>query len=539
MQSLLDGFRQFIARLPIAQRITIGAVFLGGTLLLGGLAYWASQPDYALLFGRLAPTGASRIVDALQDQNIKYQLKEGGSAVYVPRDKVYELRLQFASENVATDAATGYELFDQGALGMTDFMQKLNLKRALEGELSRTISSLRQVEVARVHLVVPDHSPFRQAQSLPSSSVVIRFSSSDRLSPGQIEGITSLVSGAVEGLTSDRVTVLDTGGNILSQTNTGGGNLAMSGSQLRITKEFEDHLTNKGQTMLDQFLGNGNAIVRVVGHLDFSKQTSERQSVDPESATVISEERVEQEDESANGTSMLRNYDVTRTHERSESGAYSVSNISVSLVVNQRMSKAEPGSDEAPEVIPYTQAELAELEQVVKSAVGFDERRGDVFAISQRHFDTSGQDQIEGDFAAAERSRQVQIIARYVAMILAMLVGIWFLRSTLSKVAAMSFPEPPVALTTGQSGNAGTSQGALTNGQSYGNGAESLGQATDKTDLYTSKLSPEAQERLKAMNVMFDEIVTDIGEKPQETADMLRSWITEDEIALTSTAETA
>ncbi len=530
MQSLFEGFRQFVLRLPVAQRITIGAVFLGGIMLLGGVGYWASQPDYALLFGGLAPTGASRIVDALRDEGVKYKLKEGGTAVYVPRDDVYELRLRFATENVAADAASGYELFDTGALGMTDFMQKLNLKRALEGELSRTISSLRQVEVARVHLVMPERSPFRDAQTSASSSVVLRFNGSDRLSSGQIEGMTSLVAGAVEGLTSDRVTVLDTGGNILSTPQSGNGNLAMSGSQLRVTRELEDHLTNKGQTMLDQFLGPGNAIVRVVGHLDFSQSVSERHSVDPESATVISEERVEQEDDAATGSSMLRNYDLTRTQERSESGAYTVKNMSISLVVNQKQMLIEEDQASPPEAVPYTQAELDEFEQVVKTAVGFDESRGDIFAVHQRLFDTSSQDQMAGDIASAEKTRQVQVIGRYVAMLIGMLVGVWLLRSGLSKVASMSFPEPPIALNPARAGG-GAEHSQLATGE---NGRQSAGGQSDdvfhpSSDVFQSKLSTEAQARLQAKNVLYEEIVADMGENPAEAADLLRSWISEDD----------
>ncbi|MCB0717756.1 MAG: flagellar M-ring protein FliF [Bacteroidetes bacterium] len=530
MQSLLEGFRQFVSRLPAGQRVAIAAVFVGGLGILGGVAWWASQPDYALLFGRLAPTSASRIVDALRDDNVKYQLKENGTAVYVPREKVYELRLQFASENIASDATTGYELFDQGSLGMTDFMQKLNLRRALEGELSRTISSLRQVEVARVHLVLPERSPFRQTQSEPSSSVVLRFAGADRLSPGQIEGIASLVAGAVEGLSATRVTVLDTAGNILTSPGASEGSLALSTSQLRITKEVEDHLTEKGQTMLDQFLGPGNAIVRVAGELDFSKSVSQRQSIDPESATVISEERVEQEEDTANGTSMLRNYDVTRTNERSESGAFRIANLSVSLVVNEKVRPNEEDPEGAPIVEEYSAEELAELEQVVKNAVGFDQSRGDIFAIHQRQFDTSSQDNIANEFAAAERSRQFQVIGRYVVMILAMLVGLWFLRTSLNKVASMNFPTAPEALTAGSNGNGapqltgGDQAASLSSGLSQSNAAE----LAEAADLYKSKLSAEAQARLKAKSVIFDEIVADIAEKPEQTAELLRSWLAED-----------
>ena len=153
METFLARIQQFLGRLSTGQQVGLGLLAVGTIALLVGTAYWSSQPDYALLFGDLEPEAANRVVSRLKEEGTPYELRNQGSAVYVPRASMHELRLQFSSDGTIDDGQTGYELFDQGTLGMTDFMQKLNSKRALEGELAQTVSSIGQVEGARVHLV--------------------------------------------------------------------------------------------------------------------------------------------------------------------------------------------------------------------------------------------------------------------------------------------------------------------------------------------------------------------------------------------------
>ena len=276
MNGFTQNIAEFLKGLTLGQKGALAAVVIGAVALLSAVAYWANKPDYALLFGSLGPEDANRVVETLQSERVKYQIRDAGSSIYVPRQDVYELRLRFAGQGVVSDGPVGYELFDGGTVGMTDFMQKLNLKRALEGELARTISSVRQVDIARVHLVIPERSPFRETQAAPTASVVLQLSGSARLSGEQIEGITALVSGAVEGLDPAQVTVLDTRGNMLSNPARAEGDTAETSNQLKQQRAIEQHLTEKGQSMLDQILGPGNSLVRVAASLDFSREISER-----------------------------------------------------------------------------------------------------------------------------------------------------------------------------------------------------------------------------------------------------------------------
>jgi flagellar M-ring protein FliF len=537
MNPFLLNAQQFLRRLSLGQKLALSVVLLGGIGIFAGIAFWAGRPDYALLFGNLDPEDASKVVEALQADAVKYEIKSNGSAVYVPRDDVYELRLRFAGEGLVTDGPVGYELFDRGTLGMTDFMQKLNLKRALEGELARTITNVRQVEVARVHLVMPERSPFRESQVEPTASVVLKLGGGARLSPEQIEGITQLVAGAVEGLSPGEVTVLDTRGSLLSNPSRGDADAIASSTQLEYQRAVEDHLTEKGQSMLDQMVGPGNAIVRVSANLDFSRKVSESNLIDPESATVIAEENMDQNAGDDVAASSIRNYELSRTVQRSESASGQISDLTVSVILNDRRFTLgqEPANtdaegvnaDAAADAQGYTEGDLMEVESLVKNAVGFQPDRGDRFAIHQTSFDTSVDQRIASELRTQEQEWQLQIYLRYGLMALALLAAVWLLRSAARKVTV--------------DGSEGVYLGkALASGgarEAHKGEAQRLRPHEDEEgendvvmvdDFYTSKLSQEAKARLKAKHLMFEEIKKTVNEQPDSTADLLRNWMTED-----------
>ena len=536
MTPFLQNLRAFFGRLTMGQKLALGAVVIGSIALLASLVRWQAQPDYALLFAGLAPSDASGIVESLKTQGIKYELRENGSAIYVERGQVYELRLQFAGEGLVSDGPVGYELFDGGTLGMTDFMQKLNLKRALEGELARTITAIKQVEMARVHLVIPERSPFRETQASPTASVVLQLSSGARISPQQIEGIAGLVAGSVEGLDAGGVTVLDTRGNMLSNPDAGDPNALASSSQLRIQRAMEEHLTEKGQSMLDQVLGPGNSIVRVTATLDFTRSVSERDVIDPESATVIAEEQLEEQGGAAGAANQrVRNYELSRTREREEKTAADVEYLTISVILNysKPTGTAPPDADaaaDAPaEPLPYPADAVAEYAALVKNAVGFNEARGDQIAIHQTRFDTSIDDRIAEEMLEQRQQEQLEIWLRYGLMIAAIALAVWLIRSATSRVMTSNDPllsqgRELLGLPASASGD-----GALGNRPELAQLAEREGEELVLVDdVYTSKLTPEARKRLKAKHLMFEEIKQQVLASPNETADLIRTWLIED-----------
>jgi len=537
MQAFLNHIQRLLARLSLGQKVAMSVALVGTLGMLIGISYWVGQPDYALLFGGLEPTDASRVVEALQEQGVKYQLKENGTAVYVPKQDVYELRLQFAGEGIGSDGLTGYELFDQGTLGMTDFMQKLNMKRALEGELARTIASMRQVEVCRVHLVMPERSPFRQTQVRPSASVVLQLAGGNRLSPPQIEGITALVAGAVEDLGPADVTILDAQGNMLSDPDAGNPDLAVGSNQLRMQQAVETRLAEKGQSMLDEVLGSGNAIVRVAATLDFTRSISERNLIDPESATVIAEERQEEDDGGTlSASASVRNYELSRTVERSEKSLGEIADLSISVILNHKKAIAAPPDsleDAAPEVVyePYEATELTEIEALVKNAVGFQVERGDRFAIHQALFDTSTDTEIAAELRQQQQQEDMQRYIRYGLMALALVLVTLLVRSASRRLH--TFEERQQAIEAGADAKllAGTAEDV----RQLEDGSKAIGllEALEEEeiamdDFYASKLTKEAQARLKAKHLMFKEIKKQVLQHPETTADVVRSWLGED-----------
>ncbi len=534
MQPYFKNLSDFFQRLTVSQKISLVVVLAGTAAALVGIAYWANRPDYALLFGKLSATDASRVVEALKEQNIRYELRENGSSVFVPRENVYELRLSMASEGLVSDGQMGYELFDQNNLGMTDFMQKVNLRRALEGELAKTITNIRQVEQCRVHLVSPERSPFKESQARPSASVVLQLSGGTTLAASQIEGITALVSGAVEGLSPAEVTILDTRGNLLSNPDAGNPDLAMSSTQLRAQREIETHLTENGQTMLNKVLGPGNSIVRVVASLDFSKTVSEREIIDPESATVISEEKLDEELDGQTSNSAVKNYELSRTRERLEKSVGDVSYLTISVIVNyKRVPPPADQPDATATEAPHTDDELKEIEALVKNAVGFNPERGDRFAIHQTRFDTSANDQAVAEMKEIEQKEQMNLYIRYGAILASVLLGFLLLRSLMKKGKHAGSDREELPPATAMAQLPGRTEQAGLNGRSPQRAGLPEPTSPEEEmvlidDVYTSKLSNEAKARLKAKHLMYEELKKQANERPDEAADLIRSWLAED-----------
>jgi len=527
MESFFARVQQFLGRLSWGQQVGLGLLAVGTLGLLIGTAYWSSQPDYALLFGDLNPEDANRVVNRLKEQGVSYELRSQGSAIYVPRGSMHELRLQFSSDGTIDDGQTGYELFDQGSLGMTDFMQKLNSKRALEGELARTVSSIGQVESARVHLVEPKDDPFQEQQVKASASVVLDLAGGS-LSQAQIQGVTQLVAGAVEKLNPSQVKVIDQAGTMLSDPNAADEDLQMTTTQLDMQRSVEEQLVEQGRSMLQKVVGPENAVVRVSAELDFDRTVTEQDLVDPESATVVSEERMQEEgngDAAGQSNSVVRNYEVSRTQKRSEESVGDVSRLTVSVVVDQQRTA---GPDGEATYEPRPEEEMDKIESLVKNAVGFDPERGDQFTIQQTRLNTTAgpAGQVAEDGGTGGGSTSMYL--RYGLIFLAIGVAIWVARSLVRRLTATPDSQQPTSRQV--EGRAPDSQ---LEGETQEPAALQEGddeeEALVKDDIYTNKLSDEAKARLEARSEMFEEIQDQVEENPEQTADLIRSWLVEDQ----------
>ncbi|MFB6273790.1 MAG: flagellar basal-body MS-ring/collar protein FliF [Salinibacter sp.] len=540
MPSFLARIRQLLEGLSWGQQLGLGGIALGTIGLLIGVAYWSNQPDYTLLFGDLKPQNANRVVQTLREKGTPYKLKEQGTAVYVPRTSVHELRLQFSAKGVVQNGQAGYELFDQGTLGMTDFMQKLNSKRALEGELAQTIAQIEQVQSARVHLVKPKRDPFQDQKEKKASASVVLGLGGGSLAQSQVQGIAQLVSGAVKELGSSQVTILDAEGNMLSDPKAASENIQLTSTQMDMRRSVEKHLAKRGQSMLRKVLGRGNAVVRVSAELDFSRTVTKRNMVDPESATVISEERTRKNsnDSAATGpssVSTVRNYEVSRTKKRSKDSVGDISRLTVSVVVDYKKTGEDGGT---PTYEPRSEEEIAKIASVVKNAVGFDAERGDSFTIQQTRFDgrpTKRAGQVVRDQGGATSTRTY---LRYGLILVAIGAAVWLLRS-LGRQIMQPQREGPTQLQSNQPRQIDqpdsesqladdSSPEALEEGESEALEAEEEEELVLEDDMYTSKLSQEAKARIEARSEMFEEIQGQVQDHPEQTAELIRAWIVED-----------
>lgn len=422
-----------------ARKIVLILCVLGTAVGLTSLIFWTGQPDYTLLYPNLSTEDASDITRRLKEQKIPYQIASGGSAVLVPKEYLYETRMELAAQGLPQGGGVGFEVFDRTKLGMTEFVQNVNFQRALQGELVRTINGFNEVESARVHLVMPARSLFLEREEPASASVVLKLRSGRVLSREQIAGIIHLVSSSVSGLNPENVTIVDTHGRMLSKPRDGSGLGQMSLEQLELQEKVERGVEDRVRTMLEGVLGAGKAIVRASCYMDFTQMERSSERFLPENQVVRSEQvlnvgakadqgptgvpgmasnsldpsrgDVGEEDSQGQGRDLTPvsgrhqrtvNYEIGKEVSRFIDPASKVSRMSVAVVVDghYRTVAKEPVEGEPPleeiQYMPRPESEMEKLRELVMSAISFDEARGDRVSVVNIPFESgSGLEDVE------------------------------------------------------------------------------------------------------------------------------------------------
>jgi flagellar M-ring protein FliF len=290
MKEYLQQLRGLWAQLGINQRVSLGLAVIAVIGGMAGLFLWARKPGMQLLYGRLAEKDAAEVVAAVQAANVPYELGAGGNSIFVPSTEVHKLRMQLAGKGIPSGEGVGFEVFDRPNFGISDFVQRTNYVRALQGELARTISQLSGVRSARVLIVLPENRLlFTDVKAKPTASVFIEGS----VSMDGVNSIRSLVANAVEGLRIDDVSVVDNRGTVLTESLRDDPQLAAASGQMKMRKAVETYFTQKVETMLARVVGPGNAVVRVSAELDPETTTRMEEKFDPESQVVRNEQSTE------------------------------------------------------------------------------------------------------------------------------------------------------------------------------------------------------------------------------------------------------
>ena len=442
-----------VAAWPWSRKIALMTVTMLSIGLFAFIIMQAKTADYQLLYGNLTETDASAMTQLLKAQNIPYQLSNNGHNILVPTKSVYETRLSLASAGLPQGGGVGFEIFDKQSFALTDFVQKVNYSRALQGELARTIASLAPVESARVHLALPEKRLFKDQQKQATASVIIKLAPGRRLSEAQIEGIVHLVSNSIEGLSPEQVTIIDQNGNVLSRLGGKGLSGNLSPDMLEYQMQVEQRMEERAQALLDKSLGAKNALVRVTAALDFARKEKTEETFDPEEPVIRSEQQSDEKSgsESVSGgvpgvqsnlegqagqggaapptgqanqiaaatptsskTQRTTNYEISKVVSKTTSPVGTVSKLSVSVLVADKMT---PAKDKEPtKTEPRSEAELKALENMIASALGLDKARGDKIEVTSMPFLAS--EESAGTEARADKLHQYMPFIRYSLLLL-------------------------------------------------------------------------------------------------------------------------
>ncbi|MBN1301150.1 MAG: flagellar M-ring protein FliF [Melioribacteraceae bacterium] len=524
-------------KLAPQQKILISGISVVSIILLGFLFAFLNEPNYMVLYSNLAESDASKVIEQLNADKVQYKIEDGGSTITVADDKVYESRLKLASKGIPSSGMIGYEIFDKSSMGMSEFMQKLNFKRALEGELARTISQQEGIQAARVHIVFPEKSIFKEEQKPPTASVVLKVT--DPLSKENVNSIVNLVSSSVEGLEKNKVTLIDTQGNLLSQQYDEQDFGISTSRQYEIKQSIERYLVRKSQAMLDNVLGYSNSMIQVDVELNFDLVEKTMQLYDPESQVAISEQTIKNEstgsnmvDSSAQITkNSTTNYEISSTIEKVVQGTGNIKRMSVAAVINDVKREVAEGKETTIVYEPRSREQLDKLEVLIKNAVGLVEERGDKFSLVNIPFETNSVDEFEAPEQLPETGflnlNQYEKYINIGLLLGAIIVSLFLLKGLMNKlknekimIGTVNSNQPSFAL-------AGDMQHTL---ESSLSNSHMLNQPVAKKRLFhIGDLEDEISDEALLKQSQQEKIANYVQKNPVEAAKLINSWLHEDE----------
>ena len=415
----------------------LGLIFglAAAVALAVGAWMWSQTPDYRVLYSNLSDRDGGAIITSLQQMNVPYKMAEGGGAVLVPANQVYEVRLRLASQGLPKGSVVGFELMENQKLGTSQFLEQVNYQRALEGEITRSIQSLSAVQGARVHLAIPRPSVFIREQQKPSASVLLSLHPGKVLDPAQVSGIIHLIASSVPDLPVKNVTVVDQNGNLLSGEGAAA-HIGLDPGQLDYLHQVEQSYAKRIESILTPITGPGNVRAQVAADLDFSQIEQTAETFKPNPAPAEAAIRSQQTSEAVGSTlppptgvpgalsnqppgaasaplsttavpaaaqngaqqaatntrkEATVNYEVDKTIKHIKQPVGTIKRLSVAVVVNNRKTAGKDGKASAK---PLSAAEMAQINSLVKEAMGFSQVRGDTLNVVNAAFSAGDMEEI-------------------------------------------------------------------------------------------------------------------------------------------------
>lgn len=580
-EQLLAHAKRLTATLSRQQLVTLGLVFVAVVGLLVGSAYWINTPTYAVLFADMDAESASSVVSKLKAEKIQYVLDDGGRTVRVPQARVDELRLDFSSQGMPTSGRIGFEIFDRTAFGTTEFLEQVNYRRALEGELARTIGTIAEVQSARVHIAMAKPSLFASDAQPAKASVVLKLKGRKALAPGTIAGITGLVAASVESLRPEAVVVLDTFGRSMSARPDDEAEDEASGLKLDRQRRIERDLTQKVVSLLEPIVGEGGVRVNVTARLNADTSEETLEQWDP--TTVLRSRQMSAEAGNGLGpaagvagarantpapvpaegdtpaaaaapaptplpvalpggpsrTTESTNYEVSKLTRHTVTPSGQVARLSVAVLLDDDRTTEAGSNGEAGKPAARSPQDMERIQQLVSSAVGIDTERGDQLTVQNISFDDGMQAVPEAPKTVMQKvttfvqSDGAADIGRTFGLVL--IVGMAFLFvlrpmirgifPPVGKVKAMQLPLPAgAAAMATAAGVAVAAAGAGGAGAQPGSTPPTVGEMQQQMEAQLA--AAREQRRLPALTRTAAKVVE---EEPESVARLIRGWLSEEE----------
>jgi flagellar M-ring protein FliF len=525
----MHTFSSFSAGQKVVSLLAVVGLLVGGVFF----SQWATKPTYAPLFTNLAATDASAIVDQLNSAGTPYKLADGGTSILVPQDKVYDTRLAMSGKGLTPSSdSTGWGLLDKQSVTASKFQQQVAYRRALEGELDKTIEGIDGVSAAVVHLAIPEKDVFTKETDKPKASVLVDTAPGKDLTPSQVQAVVNLISSSVESMDASDVTVADSSGQVLSAAGDSSAGVAADGRSQQ-TRDYETRVASSLQAMVDRVVGAGHSEVRLTADLDFDQtKTTTEKYTNVAKTPIAGSSTIEKFTGAGAGTGGVLggsgvlgpdNIAVPSGTAGGGTGTYSkttaTDNNALDRVVEERQSA--PGAVRKLNVAVLLDAKTAgtvnpaQIQALVASAVGLDPKRGDTVVVDRLPFDATAQKQAQADLAsekkatAAVQRTGLMKQAALVLLVLIVLAYAWLAGRKKRKKSGLT-PEERIQIEALQRSLDGSPELALESGLSKSLPALEAGSSDPRAELASAARS-------------------DIGElvkaQPDEVAQLLRGWL--------------